>query len=67
MQMRLGLEGFFGLEGVFDTFTASTNNKLLTNQQQLNDNKMIEIIMNTIYIFKESRSNYITNYMSGNA
>jgi len=59
--MRLGLEGFFGLEGVFDTFTASTNNKLLTNQQQLNDNKMIEIIMNTIYIFKESRSNYITN------
>lgn len=61
MQMRLGLEGFFGLEGVFDTFTASTNNKLLTNQQQLNDNKMIEIIMNTIYIFKESRSNYITN------
>lgn len=61
MQMRLGLEGFFGLEGVFDTFTASTNNKLLTNKQQLNDNKMIEIIMNTIYIFKESRSNYITN------
>lgn len=61
MQMRLGLEGFFGLEGVFETFTASTNNKLLTNQQQLNDNKMIEIIMNTIYIFKESRSNYITN------